>query len=152
MNAFSDMERRLLVALKSERPEKEVKGLLSDFEDALLGRESMPGEAFDFILLFMRTAPALQLSSAAYLFMMMHIEFYLLSSEQVHDFIEAVRDSKFMSGGSGEGALACADMLAKNLDPEIARALFKEAEFMGRSEFSGYGLNALRLRSLRSKQ
>ncbi|MGO1070272.1 hypothetical protein [Lysobacter sp. CA199] len=150
MNSAVDFKGCLLTALNSARPEREVKKLLRDFESSLLGYEFMPDGDFSFVIFFIQTAPALQLKCAANLFLMLHIEFYLLSATQICLLIEVVRASNFISGGSEEAVLACADMFARNLGPVDARSMFEEASEAGAQAFSSFGQDVMRIRSLRS--
>jgi hypothetical protein len=140
---------RLSAALGSGEPEREVKKLLSDFEDSLLGCDSMPGAQFDFVVFFIETESALRLRCAAYLFLALQVEFYLLSQAQMDRLLDVVRAVNFMSGASKEAAVACADMIARNLDPERAQLIFGEADKAGAHEFSIFGVDVLRMRSHR---
>lgn len=150
MNSGDDLKARLLSALDSEKPGNAVGKLIHDFEDSLLGRKSMSDAHFDFVVFFIQTAPALRLECAAHLFMALHIEFYLLSQEQVRRLVDVVRAVKFVSQGSEMAAFACADMFARNLDPLEAARLFEEAQEGGAHVFSISGADVLRIRSLRS--
>lgn len=149
MRDESALKSRLLSALVSEKPEKEVERLLSDFEDSLLGCDSMPDTQFDFVMFFIETESALRLRCAAYLFLALQVEFYLLSQVQMDRLLGVIRVVNFMSDASKEAAVACADMIARNLDPKQAQLIFSEADKAGSHEFSIFGVDVLRMRSLR---
>jgi hypothetical protein len=149
MNSENIWVGRLLVALGCGEPEREVKRLLSDFEDSLLGYDSMPDEQFGFVVFFIENGSALRLRCAAHLFLALQVEFYLLCQVQVDRLLDVVRAVNFMSGASKEAAVACADMIARNLDPERAQLIFGEADKAGAHEFSIFGVDVLRMRSRR---
>ncbi|WP_223619884.1 hypothetical protein [Lysobacter sp. ESA13C] len=140
---------RLLSALGSGRPERDVKKLLSDFEDSLLGCDFMPDAQFNFVVFFLRADDALRLEAAVYLFLALQVEFYLLSSAQVERLIDSLRSVHFISAGSEAVAIACADMIARSLDPGRAALIFKEAEEVEAYAFARFGVEVLRMRSLR---